>query len=193
MKWQFISGLNAGMAGMPWWTCDIGGFHGGDIHDPAFHELFVRWFQWGTFLPVMRLHGNRDPQLAKGSRGAEGCSCGADNEVWTFGDKVYGICTTYMELREKMRDYTRGLMRESHEHGDPVIRPMFYQFPQDQTCWIFAPGVTKREVYLPGGSTWRLVRADGQAEGEYFEASEKGRRVTVECPLEYMPVFEVVL
>jgi len=59
---QLAAGLNMGMAGLPWWTTDIGGFHGGNPDDEKFRELFVRWFQWGTFCPVMRLHGDREPQ-----------------------------------------------------------------------------------------------------------------------------------
>jgi alpha-D-xyloside xylohydrolase len=76
---QLAAGLNMGMAGIPWWTTDIGGFHGlciiiafwkwhintwlgGNPDDKKFRELFVRWFQWGTFCPVMRLHGDREPQ-----------------------------------------------------------------------------------------------------------------------------------
>ena len=59
---QFAAGLNMGIAGIPWWTTDIGGFHGGDPTDPAFQELLARWFQYGAFCPVMRLHGDRYPQ-----------------------------------------------------------------------------------------------------------------------------------
>ena len=58
---QICAGLHMGLCGIPWWTTDIGGFHGGNIHDPAFQELLIRWFQFGTFLPVMRLHGSREP------------------------------------------------------------------------------------------------------------------------------------
>ena len=50
-----------GISGIPWWTTDIGGFHGGNIHDDAFKECFVRWFAFGAFCPVMRLHGFREP------------------------------------------------------------------------------------------------------------------------------------
>jgi alpha-D-xyloside xylohydrolase len=208
MKWQFAAGLNAGLAGMSWWTADIGGFHGGDIHDPAFHELFVRWFQWGTFLPVMRLHGDRDPQKPKGQGGAEGCGNGADNEVWTYGEDVYEICKTYLFLREKMRSYTRGLMQEAHEHGDAVIRPMFYVFPQDEACWkledqymfgnkylvapVFAPGTTSRKVYLPKGAKWRQLTADGSYTDDTTHGGSEGQFVSVKCPIEYMPVFERV-
>ena len=58
---QLVAGLNMGIAGIPWWTTDIGGFDGGNINDPAFQELLIRWFQWGVFCPVTRLHGYRQP------------------------------------------------------------------------------------------------------------------------------------
>ena len=59
---QLAAGLNMGLAGIPWWTTDIGGFHGGNPADPEFRELLIRWFEYGTFCPVMRLHGYREPQ-----------------------------------------------------------------------------------------------------------------------------------
>ncbi len=62
MRNQLAAGLNMGLAGIPWWTTDIGGFHGGNPEDPAFRELFARWFAWGAFCPVMRLHGDREPR-----------------------------------------------------------------------------------------------------------------------------------
>ena len=49
-----------GIAGLLWWTMNIGGFNGGNPDDPEFRELLVRWFQWRTFCPVMRLHGDRE-------------------------------------------------------------------------------------------------------------------------------------
>lgn len=83
MRNQLAAGLNMGLAGIPWWTTDIGGFHGGDPSDPAFRELFVRWFQWGTFCPVMRLHGDREPRQPQfGTTGGAACLSGAPNEVW---------------------------------------------------------------------------------------------------------------
>ena len=61
LRAQIIASIHMGIAGIPWFTTDIGGFNGGNIADPAFHELLVRWFQFGTFSPVMRMHGNRLP------------------------------------------------------------------------------------------------------------------------------------
>ena len=58
---QFAAGLNMGLSGITWWTTDIGGFFGANIYDEDYHEVFVRWFEYGTFCPVMRLHGYRMP------------------------------------------------------------------------------------------------------------------------------------
>ena len=61
LRKQICAGLHMGICGIPWWTTDIGGFHGGDPNDEGFRKLLVRWFQFGTFSPVMRLHGDRKP------------------------------------------------------------------------------------------------------------------------------------
>jgi alpha-D-xyloside xylohydrolase len=198
---QLAAGLNMGIAGLPWWTTDIGGFHGGDPSDDKFRELFVRWFQWGAFCPVMRLHGDREPlQPQHGTTGGATCRSGAPNEVWSYGPEVYEICKKFMLIREGMRDYTRGLMREAHEKGTPVMRPLFYVFPGDKRCWdiveqymygdrymccpVLEPGQREMTVYLPAladGARWSSFAGDVSYDG--------GQSVTVDCPLEYMPVF----
>ena len=86
---QICAGLHMGLCGIPWWTTDIGGFHGGVTEDPDFQELLVRWFQFGTFCPVMRIHGNRGPReeiINKAGEVREGT--GADNEVWSSERKI---------------------------------------------------------------------------------------------------------
>ncbi|WP_199040998.1 glycoside hydrolase family 31 protein, partial [Glycomyces salinus] len=107
---QITAGLHMGVAGIPWFTTDIGGFHGGDITDPGFRELLVRWFQFGAFSPVMRMHGDRQPQeRIEAADGSARCPSGADNELWSFGEEVYEILARYVRLREAMRPYTRRL------------------------------------------------------------------------------------
>ena len=199
MRNQLTAGLNMGIAGIPWWTTDIGGFHGGDPDDEAFRELFVRWFQWGTFCPVMRLHGDREPRQPQvGTTGGATCRSGAANEVWSYGDKVYEICRKYMELREQLRPYTRELMREAHEKGTPVMRTMFYEFPEDSTCWevedqymygstylaapILNAGERSRNVYLPMGCGWKETESGKEYEG--------GQWIEIPVSIESMPVFE---
>ena len=188
---QLAAGLNMGMAGIPWWTTDIGGFHGGNPKDPEFQELFARWFQWGAFCPVMRLHGDREPKEGKDS------APGADNEVWSYGEEVYGICKKYIGMREGMRDYTRALMKKAHEKGTPVMRTLFFEFPKDERAWeveteymfgdkylvspVLKAQQRKIKVYLPKGAKWKAWESEEKYEG--------GQTIEVECPIEWMPVF----
>lgn len=200
MRNQLAAGLNMGLAGIPWWTTDIGGFHGGNPSDPDFRELFVRWFQWGTFCPVMRLHGDREPRQPQvGTTGGATCRSGAPNEIWCYGEEVYRICVKYLEIREKLRDYTRTLMWEAHEKGNPLMRTLFYEFPTDKTAWeiedeflygdrflvapIFEAGSRERQVYLPGQKTeWKDMESGTLYAG--------GQWLTVQVTLESMPVYE---
>ena len=202
MKNQLAAGLNMGIAGIPWWTTDIGGFYGGDPTNPEFQELFIRWFQWGAFCPVMRLHGDREPRQPQyGTTGGYFCASGADNEVWSYGPEAFEICKKYLRLREEMRDYTRKLMEEAHTKGLPLMRAMFVEFPDDPVCWeleeqymygdkyLVAPilnlGQRARKVYLPSGCGWRL--SDGSQ--QIFSG---GQWTEVRAPLDTMPVFERV-
>lgn len=121
MRNQIAAGLNMGLAGIPWWTTDIGGFHGGNPKDEGFRELFVRWFQWGAFCPVMRLHGDREPKQPQvGETGGAHCRSGAPNEVWSYGDKVYEICKKYLGIREKMRTF-RPDVQTRHSQNAPTV------------------------------------------------------------------------
>jgi alpha-D-xyloside xylohydrolase len=126
---QFTAGLNMGMAGIPWWTTDIGGFHGGSAENEEFRECFTRWFQYGAFCPVMRLHGDREPHSSPlGTSGGGICTSGAANEIWSYGEKIYDICKDYIAIRTRIRPYVKQLMADAHEKGAPVIRPRFYDF-----------------------------------------------------------------
>lgn len=198
MRNQLAAGLNMGLAGIPWWTTDIGGFHGGDPDDPEFRELFVRWFEWGAYCPVMRLHGDREPRQPQvGTTGGATCRSGAANEIWSYGEEVFEICKKYIDIREKLRPYTKQVMEEAHGTGAPVMRTLFYEFPSDLKCWeitdeymygadiLVAPvleaGARKRKVYLPLGYTWLESRTGIEYNG--------GEEVVVDAPIDYMPTF----
>jgi alpha-D-xyloside xylohydrolase len=87
----------------------------------------------------MRLHGDQEPkQPQQGTTGGAACTSGAANEVWSYGETVYGICKKYMMLREQLRDYTRELMRQAHEKGSSVMRTLFYEFPEVENAgkWL---------------------------------------------------------
>lgn len=200
LREQLQAGLNMGLAGIPWWTTDIGGFLGGDVTDEKFHELLIRWFEWAVFCPVTRLHGERPPfyPLKEEFRdGVRQFSSGQDNEVWSFGEKNQKIMSDFLFLRERLRPYIRSLMEEAHEKGLPLIRTMFFEFPKDKACWaltdqymfgselLVAPvmeeGVRSRTVYLPEGVTWVNAYTGEELNG--------GQTVTVDAPLEIIPVF----
>lgn len=195
---QFAAGLNMGIAGIPWWTTDIGGFHGGNPDDASFREVFIRWFEYGTFCPVMRLHGYRDPQSKPlGTSGGGLCDSGADNEVWSYGEETYEICKKYMFLRERMKGYIAELMEDAHKKGAPVIRPLFFDFPADTKAWevedayMFGPdvlvapvmhdAVRSRTVYLPAGKKWTDLHTTMVYEG--------GQVISIKTPIELIPVF----
>ena len=198
---QICAGLNMGMAGIPWWTTDIGGFHGGVVDDPGFRELLIRWFQWGAYCPVMRLHGDRRPgEKVLRADGTETLGSGGPNEVWSYGEEAYRILTKYMKRREAMRDYVRRLMAEAHLSGTPLMRSMWYAFPKDITCrslqdqymfgnrYLVAPvleaGQREREVYIPEDPGFVYVNVD---DGKVYQP---GRWVTLPAPLDVMPVLE---
>ena len=203
MRNQLQAGLSMGISGIPWWTTDIGGFLGGDTCDASFRELLVRWFEWAVFCPVTRLHGERQPfkELEEEYRpDIRQMPSGQDNEIWSFGEDVYTILKKLLELRMRLRPYIRIVMRQAHTSGAPVMRPLFYSFPSDKESWdiydeylfgeqlLIAPVMHEaeynRRVYLPSlanGGLWRDT-----ATGQYFEG---GRTVTVESPLDRIPVF----
>lgn len=200
MREQLQAGLNMGMAGIPWWTSDIGGFVGGDISDPTFKELLVRWFAWGAFCPVFRMHGERSPWYEREQEfinNVRQLTSGQDNEVWSFGEDNYEILKEYLFVRERMRPYIRECMKQASETGAPVMRPMFFDFPEDKVCWetedqyMFGPdvlvapvmemGARQRSVYLPAGLSWTEAKT-----GRCYPG---GSRVTVDAPLSVIPVF----
>ncbi|HIY57044.1 MAG TPA: glycoside hydrolase family 31 protein [Candidatus Tetragenococcus pullicola] len=197
-KRQIVAGLQMGLAGIPWWTTDIGGFHGGNIYDNNFQELLIRWFQWATFCPVMRLHGSRHPQTPLFKADGEPTEMtGAANEIWSYGEENYEIMKKFILIRESLRDYTRELMREASEKGTPVMRTMFYDFPEDVITWdldtqymygsdiLVAPIVeekaTERWIYLPEGVTWVDARDGNSYEG--------GQWIKAQATIDTLPIF----
>jgi alpha-D-xyloside xylohydrolase len=189
---QVRAGLNIGLSGIPWWTTDIGGFHGGDASDPSFRELVVRWFQYGVFCPLFRLHGFRLPASL-----LSGEMTGAANEVWSFGDEAYAMIRELLFLRERLRPYIMEQMRLAHEKGIPPMRPLFFDFPEDEGCamvedqFMFGPdllvapilhgGACSREVYLPAGAAW----TDAWSQASY----DGGQWIAAAAPLERIPLF----
>ena len=189
---QVPAGLNIGISGIPWWTTDIGGFRHGDPTTAYFRELVVRWFQFGVFCPLFRLHGVREPGPLIGSE-----QTGAPNEVWSFGEEAYGLIREQLALRERIRPYVMEQMASASATGMPVMRALFLEFPDEEAAWaigdeymfgpdvlvapVTAQGVRERDVYLPVGASW-LDAWTG-------EPVETNGWVSAKAPLARIPVY----
>ena len=195
---QVRTAQGVAMSGIPLWTTDIGGYQGGDLGNPEFEELIVRWMQFGVFCPITRLHGIRG-----GCNATTDDECGTDNcanELWAF--QQYNILKDLVLLRESMRPYVEDGLRGAQETGMPLLRPMFLEFPDDKVCagagvdaqymfgstYLVSPvtvfGATSKTVYLPS-------LAAGEAWVYYFNHSRLsgGQHVVVETPLHEFPLF----
>ena len=149
----------------------------------------MRWFQFGVFCPIFRLHGHRLPNTDDFN--------GAANEVWSFGESAYQIIKEYMLLRERLRPYIMKQMSIASETGIPPMRPLFVDFPSDPVCYqvedeylfgsdlLVAPvldaDIKTRSIYLPANSTWRDAWTDQMYTG--------GQWVSIDAPLERIPLF----
>jgi alpha-D-xyloside xylohydrolase len=195
LRQQVRAGLNIGLSGIPWWTTDIGGFFGGEVENPAFRELLVRWFQYGTFCPLFRLHGWRNSSLANPE--SSDPTRGGPNEVWSYGEEAYAILRQYLFLRERLKPYILEQMQVAAEKGIPPMRPLFFDFSDDATAAtvedqflfgadlvvapILEPGATSRSVYLPAVPRWKHAWT-----GEWYDG---GQRIEVDAPLAQIPLF----
>lgn len=200
-KDQVMAGLNMGLAGIAWWTTDIGGFMTDDVNDPDFRQLLIRWYQFAVYSAVLRMHGDRGPfnipALDDRDFGGGYLHTGQSTELWGYGEDNFKIMRDYYDVRMSMHDYIKSLYDEASTNGSPLIRTMFYEFPEDKKCWelddqymfgseylcapIFELNQFEREVYLPAGK-WQLTST-----GEIFEGEQT---VKVAAPIEYMPVFK---
>lgn len=198
LRKQLKAGLNVALCGIPWWTTDIGGFINGDPDSDEFRELMIRWFEFGVFCPIFRLHGFRLPYPVRDILNPDGyCGSGGPNEVWSFGDQAYEIITDYMRMRECLKPYIMAQMKLASEDGTPVMRPLLYDFSHDEAVYtigdeyMFGPdmliapvvelGSVKREVYLPKGVVWENAKTRDHHEG--------GQWIEVPAELNTIPIF----
>jgi alpha-glucosidase len=151
---------NLGISGLAWIGMDIGGF-GGD----ATGELLARWMELGAFIPFCRNHSSRDTR---------------DQHPWSFGEPYESAIRSMLELRQRLIPYLYSLFDECLRRGAPLVRPLLFEFPDDEdsllaadefmlgAALLVAPiasaGSTYRHVYLPPGAWfhfWTGERIDG--------------------------------
>jgi alpha-glucosidase (family GH31 glycosyl hydrolase) len=172
---QTSAGLNLGLSGLPYWGTDVGGFIGPVASD----ELYTRWFQFGAFCPLFRPHGQDRPT--------------APHE---FSPRTLEICRDFTRLRYRLLPYLYSAVRETHERGIPVMRPLVLEWPHDPEVhdlgdqFLFGPSLlvcpvitesSVRDVYLPEG-TWYDFWTNEVHQGPVWLRG-------VAVPLERIPLF----
>jgi alpha-D-xyloside xylohydrolase len=178
---QVPAGLNFALSGYPYWTTDIGGYwppHDDPLADPAFQELYARWFEYGTFCPIFRTHGHRP-----------------HNELWSY-DRVEPILVSYDKLRYRLMPYIYSLAWKVTSEDYTIQRPLVMDWRTDPNTWnlgdefMFGPAIlvnpilkanaTKRSVYLPAAPAWYDFWSGQSRNAGAFEA---------DAPLDRMPLF----
>lgn len=181
LKREIPAGLNYSMTGLPYWTTDIGGFLGGDPNDPTYRKVFVRWFEYGAFCPIFRVHGYRSDN---------------QNELWSYGRQAQAILTRYDRLRYRLMPYIYSIAARTTFDSYTPMRALVFDFPTDPKVldigneFLFGPSIlvapvtstaSSREVYLPKPADWYDFWT-----GERFRGGQSIKRNT---PLGIMPLY----
>jgi len=197
---QISTGLNMCATGLPYWSCDIGGWQDMSkikskpatlLLDPSdarklvrdyddYPELYTRWFQFAAFCPTFRAHGQRDA-----------------DEVWSYGKQAEPILVKYLNLRYQLLPYIYSQAYQSYKTGAPFMRALFMDFGSDPQVYsikdeyMFGPaflvapvteqGATSRDVYLPAGTDWYNYWTNELIKG--------GQTVNVQAPIDTLPLF----
>jgi len=199
-KRQIPTGLDFAASGITYWSNDTGGWQYLPAeHHPAhkplldptgvraevggyddFPELYTRWFQYASFLPIFRTHGSRPA-----------------NEVWSYGKDAEPILEKYLRLRYQLMPYIYSLGYQTWLTGAPFMRALPLDFPNDPRVadmgdeYMFGPaflvapvtqqGATSRQVYLPAGADWYNFWTNERFHG--------GQTIIVAAPIDTLPLF----
>jgi alpha-D-xyloside xylohydrolase len=200
LRRQIATGLDVTASGIPYWSNDTGGWqYLPAVHKPAhrpllepddaratvggyddYPELYTRWFQYATFLPIFRTHGSRPA-----------------NEVWSYGKQAEPILEKYLRLRYELIPYIYSLGYKTWITGAPIMRALPLDFASDPNvadirdeymlgpAFLVAPiteqGTTSRQVYLPEGTDWYNWWTGERAKG--------GQTIKVAAPIDTIPLF----
>ena len=178
---QIPAGLNFALSGIPYWTTDIGGFVSGDPDDPAYRELFVRWFQFGTFNPILRVHGTRKTD---------------QNELWSYRPDAQKILVSFDRLRYRLLPYTYSLAWKITNDSYTPMRPLVMDFRNDVRAqntgneYMYGPAFLVNPVTEPAATSRRVYLPDAKWYDFWNGASVDGKReITAEAPLDELPLY----
>jgi alpha-D-xyloside xylohydrolase len=178
---QIPAGLNFAVSGIPYWTTDIGGFVFGSPTDPAFRELFVRWFQWGTFNPILRVHGTRKPD---------------ENELWSYGPDAQKILVDFDRLRYRLLPYIYSLAWKTTSESYTPMRPLVMDFRTDERAldigdqFMYGPAFLVNPVTEPGATSRHLYLPDAKWYDFWSGETVIGpKTIDAAAPMDRMPLY----
>ncbi len=183
LKRQVVAGLNMSAAGYPYWTVDAGGFFRpgeSQYRDPVYHERFLRWLQYATFLPLQRVHGYQ-----------------TRTELWNYGEGVETIGREFLELRYRLLPYIYAMAADCWRTGAMLMRPLVFDFRDDPRAlderysYMFGRALHVAPVLAPGARRWPVYLP--QTTGGWFdlwtgERRSGGRVHDIATPLDRIPV-----
>jgi alpha-D-xyloside xylohydrolase len=180
-KKQIPAGLNYSISGLPYWTTDIGGFASGNPDDPGYRELFIRWFQFGAFNPLLRVHGTRSTN---------------QNELWSYGADAQKILVSYDTLRYRLLPYIYSMAWMTTSHGYTPMRGLVMDFRTDARSatigdqFMFGPAFLVSPVTEPGANTRRTYLPKAKWYDFWTGGSLEGpRTIDAAAPIEKFPLF----
>jgi len=178
---QIPAGLNFALSGIPYWTTDVGGFVFGSPADPAFRELFVRWFQYATFCPILRVHGTRNPD---------------ENELWSYGPDAQKTLVSFDRLRYRMLPYIYSLAWKTTSEGYTPMRPLVMDFRTDDRAqnigdqFMFGPAILVNPVTEPAASLRQVYLPETKWYDFWSGTTVPGNRmIEAAAPLERIPLY----
>lgn len=182
-KRQIVAGLNYHLTGMSYWTTDIGGFFRpgrNQYTDTTYHDILTRWFQWGCFNTIFRIHGYQ-----------------TETEPWKYGNTVETRMRTMLQLRYRLLPYIYSAAWQIHHNAYTLMRPLVMDFAHDEKAvaqpyqYMFgnaflvapvtAPGITAWNVYLPKGQPWYNFWSGQRYEG--------GQTINTDAPADKIPLY----
>ena len=182
-KRQIVAGLNYTITGMPYWTTDIGGFFRpgkSQYTDGNYQELLTRWYQWGAFNPIFRIHGYQ-----------------SETEPWHYSQMVQDNMKEMLNLRYRLLPYIYSEAWQVTKNGSTIMRPLVMDFNGDTSAlnqeyeFMFGKAILVSPVTEPKVNEWK-VYLPKSVEWYNFWSGEKineGKTITTEAPIDKIPLF----
>jgi alpha-D-xyloside xylohydrolase len=180
---QIVAGLNYTITGLPYWTTDIGGFFrpgNSQYTDEKYRELLTRWYQWGAFNPIFRIHGFM-----------------TETEPWKYGQQVEENIRKMLNLRYRLLPYIYSEAWQITKNGSTLMRPFVMDFREDTAAlnkpfeYMFGKAFLVAPVTEPGKSEWSVYLPESADWFDFWtgERFNGGRTISTDAPLDKIPLY----